>query len=32
VSYLIKYGPAFMKKLDRAVVLDEDDHQVMIMD
>jgi len=31
VPYLIKYGPAFMDKLDQAVEIDEHDHQIMTM-
>ncbi|MCX6564282.1 MAG: bacillithiol biosynthesis cysteine-adding enzyme BshC [Candidatus Aminicenantes bacterium] len=31
VPYLIKYGPAFMDKLDQAVKIDEYDHQIMTM-
>jgi bacillithiol biosynthesis cysteine-adding enzyme BshC len=31
VPYLIKYGPAFMDQLDRAVEIDEHDHQIMTM-
>jgi bacillithiol synthase len=31
VPYLIKYGYAFLEKLDRAVAIDEHDHQVLLM-
>jgi len=31
VPYLIKYGAAFMDKLDQAVEIDEHDHQIMTM-
>jgi hypothetical protein len=29
VPYLLKYGPAFMDKLDEAIDLDEHDHQIL---
>jgi bacillithiol biosynthesis cysteine-adding enzyme BshC len=31
VPYLIKYGYAFVEKLDQAVAIDEHDHQVLLM-
>jgi hypothetical protein len=31
VPYLIKYGAAFMDKLDQAVEIDEHDHQIVTM-
>jgi uncharacterized protein YllA (UPF0747 family) len=31
VPYLIKYGAAFMPKLDRAVDIGEHDHQVLVI-
>jgi bacillithiol biosynthesis cysteine-adding enzyme BshC len=31
VPYLLKYGPAFMDKLDEAIDLDEHDHQILTM-
>ena len=31
VPYLLKYGPAFMDKLDPAIDLDEHDHQILTM-
>ena len=31
VPYLLKYGPAFMDKLDSAIELDENDHQILTM-
>ena len=31
VPYLIKYGPAFLPKLDRAVDIGEHDHQVLVI-
>ena len=31
VPYLIKYGHAFMDKLDRAIDIDEHDHQVVVI-
>ena len=31
VPYIMKYGYAFMDKLDQAIDLDEHDHQVLFM-
>ena len=31
VPYLLKYGPAFVDKLDEAIDLDEHDHQILMM-
>jgi len=31
VPYLIKYGNAFLEKLDRAIDIDEHDHQVLVI-
>jgi hypothetical protein len=31
VPYLLKYGAAFMEKLDATVALDEFDHQVVAL-
>jgi bacillithiol biosynthesis cysteine-adding enzyme BshC len=31
VPYLLKYGPAFVEKLDEAIDLDEHDHQILTM-
>jgi bacillithiol biosynthesis cysteine-adding enzyme BshC len=30
--YLLKYGPAFMDRLDRAIEIDETDHQIITME
>ena len=32
VFYLIKYGPAFMDRLDQAVEIDDHDHQIVTME
>jgi hypothetical protein len=31
VPYLIKYGYAFLEKLDREIDIDEHDHQVLLI-
>ena len=31
VPYLVKYGYAFMEKLDREIDIDEHDHQVLLI-
>jgi bacillithiol biosynthesis cysteine-adding enzyme BshC len=32
VPYLLKYGPGFLDQLDRAIAIDETDHQVLTME